>query len=81
MLFQKQWRFVVPVIDIIALLFRQIIYISFLHLSLFWISYNLGYYVRRLLLDFAVYNQQDATFHYLVISVRRSTCFRRFFRP
>jgi len=27
------------------------------------------------------YNQQDATFHNLFISVRRSTCFRRFFRP
>jgi len=30
---------------------------------------------------FADYNQQDATFHSLFISVRRSTCFRRFFRP
>ena len=30
---------------------------------------------------FAEYNQQDATFHNLFISVRRSTCFRRFFRP
>ena len=30
---------------------------------------------------FAEYNQQDATFHKLFISVRRSTCFRRFFRP
>jgi len=30
---------------------------------------------------FADYNQQDATFHNLFISVRRSTCFRRFFRP
>jgi len=27
---------------------------------------------------FADYNQQDATFHNLFISVRRSTCFRRF---
>jgi len=26
-------------------------------------------------------NQQDATFHSLFISVRRSTCFGRFFRP
>jgi len=26
-------------------------------------------------------NQQDATFHNLFISVRLSTCFRRFFRP
>jgi len=26
-------------------------------------------------------NEQDATFHNLFISVRRSTCFRRFFRP
>jgi len=30
---------------------------------------------------FAAYNQQDATFHNLFISIRRSTCFRRFFRP
>jgi len=29
----------------------------------------------------AEYNQQDATFHNLSISVGRSTCFRRFFRP
>jgi len=29
----------------------------------------------------AEYNQQDATFHNLFISVRCSTCFRRFFRP
>ena len=28
---------------------------------------------------FAEYNQQDATFHNLFISVRRSTCFIRFF--
>jgi len=27
---------------------------------------------------FAEYNQQDATFHNLFISVRRSTCFRGF---
>jgi len=30
---------------------------------------------------FSEYNQQDATFHNLFIPVRRSTCFRRFFRP
>ena len=30
---------------------------------------------------FSQYNQQDATFHNLFISVRRSTCFRRVFRP
>jgi len=30
---------------------------------------------------FAKYNQQDATIHNLFIPVRRSTCFRRFFRP
>ena len=30
---------------------------------------------------FAEYIQQDATFHSFFISVRRSTCFRRFFRP
>ena len=30
---------------------------------------------------FSKYNQEDATFHNLFISVRRSTCFRRFFRP
>ena len=30
---------------------------------------------------FAKYNQQDATFHNFFISVRRSKCFRRVFRP
>jgi len=30
---------------------------------------------------FAEYNQQDATFHNLFISVERSTCFRRVSRP
>jgi len=30
---------------------------------------------------FAEYNQKYATFHDLFISVRRSTCFRRVFRP
>ena len=30
---------------------------------------------------FTEYNQQDATFLNYFISVRRSTCFRRFFRP
>ena len=30
---------------------------------------------------FTDYNQQDATFHNSFISVRRCTCFRRFFRP
>jgi len=30
---------------------------------------------------FAEYNQQDATSHNLFISVKRCTCFRRFFRP
>jgi len=30
---------------------------------------------------FAEYNQQDATFHNLFISVRRCTCFRRVFLP
>ena len=32
-------------------------------------------------LIFAEFNQQDATFLNLFISVRRCTCFRRFFRP
>ena len=31
--------------------------------------------------DFTEYNQQDVTFLNLFISVRCSTCFRRFFRP
>jgi hypothetical protein len=30
---------------------------------------------------FAEYNRQDATIHNFFIPVRRSTCFRRFFRP
>jgi len=29
----------------------------------------------------AEYNQQDTTFHNLFISVKRSTCFGRVFRP
>ena len=37
--------------------------------------------VRAGLYMFAEYNQQDVTFHNFFISVRRSTCFRRFFRP
>jgi len=36
-------------------------------------------FVRPLLLP--EYNQQDAKFHNLFISVKRSTCFRRVFRP
>jgi len=36
---------------------------------------------RKLQHTFAEYNQQDATFHNFFISVRRSTCFRPFFRP
>ena len=36
---------------------------------------------RFILMIFAEYNQKDATFHNLFISVRRSTCFRRVFRP
>ena len=30
---------------------------------------------------FSEYNQQDVMFPSLIISIRRSTCFRRFFRP
>ena len=37
--------------------------------------------MRKMLRWFSEYNQQDATFLNLFISVRRSTCFRRFFRP
>jgi len=37
--------------------------------------------MRKKLRWFSEYNQQDATFLNLFISVRRSTCFRRFFRP
>jgi len=36
---------------------------------------------EQLYAPFAEYNQQDATFLNLFIYVRRSTCFRRFFRP
>jgi len=35
----------------------------------------------RCVIIFAAYNQQEATFHDLFISVRRFTCFRRGFRP
>jgi len=34
-----------------------------------------------LILIFAEHNQKDAKFLNLFISVRRSTCFRQFFRP
>jgi len=42
--------------------------------------------LNKLLMDkqdsiFAEYNQQDAMFLSLFISVRHSTCFRRFFNP
>jgi len=40
-----------------------------------------GYYVASSCNLFAEYNQQDGKFRKLFISVRRSTCFRRFFRP
>ena len=47
------------------------------------IKYILTYtrikYTNKCIYLFAQYNQQDATFHNLFISVRRSTCFRRFF--
>jgi len=45
------------------------------------ISRNLTFIGPYIANIFADYNQQDATFHNLFISVRRSTCFRRFFRP
>ena len=35
----------------------------------------------KIIRNFAEYNQQDAKFLNLFISVRRYTCFRRFFRP
>ena len=35
----------------------------------------------KLSCEFAEYSQQDAKFHNLLISVRRSTCFKRVFRP
>ena len=35
-------------------------------------------FLKQQQLVFSEYNQQDATFHNLFISVRRSTCFRRF---
>jgi len=37
--------------------------------------------IRTHLPQFAAYNQQDATFHNLFISVRCSTCFRWVFCP
>ena len=49
----------------------------------YWISTNInltliGPCIANI---FAQFNQHDATFHNLFIFVRRSTCFRRFFRP
>jgi len=40
----------------------------------------LGYLMITRLI-FAEYNQENATFHHLFMSVRRSTCFRRVFCP
>ena len=37
--------------------------------------------LTKLHVTFSVYNKQDSMFHSLFISVTRSTCFRRFFRP
>ena len=42
---------------------------------------NLTFICPRISNIFAEYNQQDANFLILFISVRRSTCFRRFYRP
>jgi len=44
------------------------------------VSYR-EYSLPRILHIFSEYNQQDATFLNLFISVRRSTCFGRVFRP
>jgi len=41
---------------------------------------NVAYSEKFLgIIEFAGYNHQDTTFHNLFISVRRCTCFRRFF--
>jgi len=45
------------------------------------LTLNLTFIFRWIANIFAEYNQQDATFHNLFISIRRSTCFRRSFRP
>ena len=42
---------------------------------------NLTFTGRCIATIFTEYNQQDATFHNLIISVRRCTCFRWGFRP
>jgi len=39
------------------------------------------YRTEKKLFSFSEYNQQDATFHNSLISVRRSTCFRMVLRP
>jgi len=46
-----------------------------------WLLINLTFIDPCIANPFAEYNQQDASFHNLFISVRRSTCFRRFFCP
>ena len=52
------------------------------YLSLIFQLIRIGRYKnKRTETDFAEYNQQYATFLNLFISVRRSTCLRRFFRP
>jgi len=40
---------------------------------------NIAFTCPCIAIIFAAYNQQNATFHNLFISVRRSTCFRSFF--
>jgi len=56
--------------------------LSLRHLYEWYFLTKWNYFSRQVIGNiFAGYIQQDATFHNLFISVRRSTYFRRFFRP
>jgi len=47
----------------------------------FYVKLQTISWIKNTVNIFSKYNQQDATFHNLFISVSRSTCFRRVFRP
>jgi len=46
-----------------------------------FLAFNLTFIGPCIANTFAEYNQKDAKFQNLFISVRRSACFRRVFRP
>ena len=70
----------VPIIDVIC--DASYILESFVHkIFTYAVSLNLTFIGPCIANIFAENNQKDATFYNFFISVRRSTCFRRFSRP